>query len=372
VGRENHYVPQFYLRNFSADDKSIHLINLDRAKHIPCASIKNQCSKRGFHDFHPEAEGVLANIEGSAASVIRKVLEARSSLVAQGEDFDTLMLFVVLQRSRTMAAAIENDEFTDWVMKLRAAGDPKFDQIDFNKIRISDTYPAAGPIAAAIQVFPQVLDLKCHLFVNETNEEFITSDNPVIIHNQFAETVSDIGVDGWDCRGIQAIVPLSPWALLFIYDADVYDVVNAPKGHTNISKSDVICLNRFQTLNATNNVYFKSPHMAQIVITRTSQLVELRKLPRIRFVRTNPVKREDGNYSELVSHYRPLLPNNLHLDPVHIQKAWRKIPDRERAPLWRHYPYRPFIPQPGDRTIDYTVRSNGPKDWSPPPAKEGL
>jgi hypothetical protein len=39
--KKNHYVPQFYLRNFSLDKKSIGMYHLPSRKHIQTASIAN-------------------------------------------------------------------------------------------------------------------------------------------------------------------------------------------------------------------------------------------------------------------------------------------------------------------------------------------
>ncbi len=42
--KDQHYVPQFYLRNFGVGD-SIALFNLKRRVHVDCASIPGQCQR---------------------------------------------------------------------------------------------------------------------------------------------------------------------------------------------------------------------------------------------------------------------------------------------------------------------------------------
>jgi hypothetical protein len=50
AGNKNqHFVPKFYLRHFSADKKSIHLLNLKSEKPIFGAPLKNQCSRDYFY-----------------------------------------------------------------------------------------------------------------------------------------------------------------------------------------------------------------------------------------------------------------------------------------------------------------------------------
>jgi hypothetical protein len=314
MGREHHFVPQFYLRNFSYEEKSINLFNLALGKVINSASIKHQCSKRGMYDFNAGVEEAFAEIEGRTADVFRRIISDGYSISLSKAEFAVLMLFVILQRSRTVAAAKEDDELTDWFIKLRAAGDPKLDGLDLSKYRICSRYPSAIPVSVAAGLLPEVLDLKYRILLNNTGEELITSDNPLIVHNRFAEGVSNIGVDGWGCRGIQAILPISPERCLLIFDGDVYNVGTHNKTYAQIDKKAVISLNKFQILNASHNVYFRNPELASVIARRVQSLIEARKQPRVRYVRTVSVEREDGKYSELVSHYRPLLPCKLNLD----------------------------------------------------------
>lgn len=51
---EQHFVPQFYLRNFSEDKKRLHLANIARAKAILNASLRKQCARTKFYDFAPD------------------------------------------------------------------------------------------------------------------------------------------------------------------------------------------------------------------------------------------------------------------------------------------------------------------------------
>jgi hypothetical protein len=366
VGREHHFVPQFYLRSFSDDGRRIHLLNLAKNLHVPLASIKHQCSKRGIHDFNPAAEGALAQLEGSAAAILRTVIADQSLANLSELDLGHLSLFVLLQRSRTLAAASDHDQLTDWLAKMVLASKADEAGVDLNTVKVRDKYPLAQELGVAASIFPMVLDLSWHLIVNNTAEEFLTSDNPVIVHNQFAEAVSYIGVDGWGCRGIQAFLPISPVLMLLLYDGDVYQLSGQKERKSGLSTESVVSLNKFQMLNASSNVYFRDGGIADVVRCRAPHIDADRKKPRVRFVRTKPVARGNDTYSELISHYRPLLPASLILNCVAIRKPWRFMPVAKRAPLWRHPPYRPVDPEPGMEFIEYEVRSDGPADWHPP------
>lgn len=67
--KDQHFNPQFYLRNFSADEngRSIHLYNIARAKCIFGASIAGQCSRPYFYGKDGRVESGLAMLEDAAA-----------------------------------------------------------------------------------------------------------------------------------------------------------------------------------------------------------------------------------------------------------------------------------------------------------------
>ena len=47
--KNQHYIPQFYLRGFSSNEKQISLFNFKRQKFVDGASIADQCSKKDFY-----------------------------------------------------------------------------------------------------------------------------------------------------------------------------------------------------------------------------------------------------------------------------------------------------------------------------------
>jgi hypothetical protein len=56
--RNHHYVPQFYFRRFSGDQKSICLLTRSTGKTVPRAPIKGQASKIGYYgDEEVESAG---------------------------------------------------------------------------------------------------------------------------------------------------------------------------------------------------------------------------------------------------------------------------------------------------------------------------
>src|SRR5262245_44200254 len=101
--KNQHFVPQFYLRNFSIDvhRRSIALVNLARGNYVPAASIKSQCSRDYWHgDPDPEFEGYVTSIEGIGAAAIKHTV-----LSERVHQIRTLKKLVMFQLGRTAFVA---------------------------------------------------------------------------------------------------------------------------------------------------------------------------------------------------------------------------------------------------------------------------
>ncbi|MFM6271492.1 MAG: DUF4238 domain-containing protein, partial [Dolichospermum sp.] len=133
--KNHHYVPQFYLRLFSTDKKSISLLNKKRNAIIKGAPIKGQCALENFHGWHEDVENHIARIEGESAPVIQRIA-GTGLLPPQGsDDHLRLALFVALQMGRTQSIAKENDAMTDRFVKKMMEGDPNLRDVDLNRFK---------------------------------------------------------------------------------------------------------------------------------------------------------------------------------------------------------------------------------------------
>jgi hypothetical protein len=167
--KNQHFVPQFYLRNFSADTSrnSINLVNIDREKLIFGASIKGQCSRDYWHTkTNSTFEDRMREIEGTVSEIIRRCTDENKIIAVR-----TLMTFIMLQLGRTVSAA---EAYADLMSALtNIAG------VDINRTKLD---PRAT-LELHIELAPIILDLRPCLVVNHTGTEFITSDHPVVMAN---------------------------------------------------------------------------------------------------------------------------------------------------------------------------------------------
>lgn len=256
--KKHHFVPRFYLRKFSlnAEGNKISLFNFPESKYVSCANLYDQAYKNYFYGEDLIIENALADLEKNASRIINNLLE--NTLPKYGsEEHYLLLVFVLFLRERTVYAADRINEITDKFIKSIAHEDsgapPEIDKYTFFL-----TQPIKHALVNMASIIPLALDLKFKLIVNQSNESFITSDNPVVFYNQFFEPrktpFSQIGVAS---KGLEIFLPLSPTHLLMFFDSDVYKV--GAKNSMIIpvnDKKDIESLNLLQCINCNKNLYF--------------------------------------------------------------------------------------------------------------------
>ena len=184
--RENHLVPQFYLRYFSSAPKRTNLFNFSRQRMIPGASIKHQCSRRNFYEFAPKLEDTFAELEANAAGVIRRI-DANDHLPdANSDDWLSLLAFIVFQKLRTSNAARSDDAVTEYLGRLVMEGHPKLADIDPNSVKLRSVYSVAMPLSVAGEILPLAADLEAHLLSIRQN----ASSLPAMIQSYCTITIA--------------------------------------------------------------------------------------------------------------------------------------------------------------------------------------
>lgn len=121
-----------------------------------------------------------------------------------------------------------------------------------------DTQLMRFSLQLAIDLKPDLTDLKIVILRNCTNAEFITSDNPAVLTNRFHFQKLKRPQFGFRNSGAILSMPLSPKLSMFLYDTGVYTVPNATgTPYVEINHiNDVTAINELQFLSAGKNVYF--------------------------------------------------------------------------------------------------------------------
>lgn len=259
--KNQHYVPQFYLRNFSNDEKVFHLLNLSSGKNVDRARIKCQCSEDYFYGNDGLIEKNLGAVEEECSQWLKQCLswdDPKKELPVIIRCW--LARFAAIQYMRTK----KNIEFFSDSDKLYSKLLSSLYERDYGPDSIPDIYkekdysnlPGLSFIAAILNC-GALIDLTAVLLDNETDEDFVVSDNPVVFQNPLIEKFAQQNCSGFCTRGLQIYYPLSPRRMVCLYDADAYKY----EGRNIIrisSKRDVESLNNLQFMNADKNVYSKT------------------------------------------------------------------------------------------------------------------
>ena len=330
MGRENHFVPQFYLRNFSSASSCTSLFNFAGQRFISKASIKHQCSRRNLYEYRSDLENDFAELESDVSSVLRKVEKDGNLPDAGSDDWITLLTFIVFQQLRTPGAAQLSDNLAEYMGQLVMEGDSRFTEYESDIVKFKREHSVALTLSSAAEILPLALQLKAHLFVNITHREFITSDDPVVLHNQYCEGIDYKGSRGWDCAGIQAFWPISPSKLVVLYDRDTYIIPGS--GVSKLSReADVAQLNSLQILNAKQNVYFAGRERADRLIAQCRELSGQRPSSRSTFVESESMQSLSRNSGSLLHFFEELLPINLKVSKIRVNKQSARVPLDQRV-----------------------------------------
>jgi hypothetical protein len=301
--KSHHYVPQFYLRRFSDDGRSIRLLNKSSNRIIEGAPIKGQCAVDNFHGWHDEVEGALSGIESASAASIDRVLRSCELPVRNSEDYLSLLVFIALQSGRTRQQAVINNKYTDFFYKEILKGRADLKGFDLDKVVIEDRYPVALPLVTSMKAFHFLETLESTLLLAGDRIGFVTSDDPVVLYNSGRASVWWEGVTGLDSAGLQVFLPLSRGACLYLYDPAVY-VTATNTSSRKVCVADVLKLNALTILNSDRNIFGHTRSDLDFAQCLRELTKPLENYPRIAFVETESYEDADGKQASIMANYR--------------------------------------------------------------------
>lgn len=266
--KNQHYVPQFYLRYFSVDMKNVGVYILKSGKNIPSVPIKGQASRDYFYSDSMEIEKTLGALEVRAKGVIDRIIAAPTEPLGE-EDKDTLFLFTVIQRGRTAEQADLFREVYDRILPFllneyskisTSAG--RLEQGECIKDKASGLigepppFPARESVYAHAQISHIMRDLSVKILINKTSKAFITSDNPVAKYDQFIERMRQ-ETYGLGTRGLQIFFPLSPRIGVMYYDPKCYKLGYKKREYVELDQEkDIDELNKLTSCNSGGLLYY--------------------------------------------------------------------------------------------------------------------
>lgn len=262
--KEQHYIPQFYLKNFSNESKKFNIINISKAKNINNIPYKSQFKEKYFYDKDNSIENKLNKLETNWCNVINKII---SGNYPTDEEKSKLKEFAIYQKNRTIYKSEELLEISWQSKKVALEMTLKKENKQISNeilLEIKNRYKKEYPtkfIKIALDIAENHLniidDLKVSIIKYDTKAKLISSDNPIIHYNNF-----DIKSVGYINAGLIIFFPISSELLCVIYDSKIYLQLDDKDFILCKNEYEVKFLNFYQILNAYNYIFFKDDKFA--------------------------------------------------------------------------------------------------------------
>ncbi len=275
--KNQHYVPKFYFKLFSKNQKTICLFNIPNEKFIEHAPIVGQCSKDYFYSKNIKTEKVFSKLEGQTKERLKRIIDNQNLTCLFDKEKEYLKSDILFQRGRTKFAFDKENDMANYMFDIlkpkiyeyaKESGENiSWESIKKTKIASSPRYSLLIDMMSGILLY----DLKMVLLENKSKTDFIFSDNPVVFFNSFFNRKHPYGTTGLASTGLQIFYPVNSELMLFLFDPIFYDTYDSDIIKVDKNK-DVQRLNGLQIINCDNNIYFGDKIQKDKIIERYSQL----------------------------------------------------------------------------------------------------
>jgi hypothetical protein len=231
--KKQHYVPQFYLKNFAKQINGEYFVNcFDKSNFKEFkVNISDIACEKYFYEISDIAdnafEKVLSDFEGQVVKTYNKIISCKSLSCLKWREKEIFAKFVVLQELRTrenrehlrdMAQSLDT-----WLSDKQLSEKMSKEIKELNSeesIRKIQLKQVGETLLERNQLSNMLLDLKWSILENNTKIPFWTSDHPINRHNP--TDYEPYGNLGTLCTGIQIFFPLTPKLSIAFYDPITY------------------------------------------------------------------------------------------------------------------------------------------------------
>lgn len=241
--KKQHFVPKFYLKNFTDKDNLLSIYNHSSEKIISKINYTNQCQEDYFYGKDGTWETKLANLETIWGSVFKKIINKD---ILSDSETESLKLFALYQRFRTKA---ENEFVNNRRKQANDIINIMANNANLNKFGIEKISPIDS-LEIAEENKKNIKDLQILIIDYQTTSELILSDYPIIMINPFCPNVI-----GLLTIGLIIFFPLTPNMLVVLYDGKIYDKYNNVLYISSVDENEVKHLNNAQFIMSLNTIY---------------------------------------------------------------------------------------------------------------------
>lgn len=249
--KNQHYIPKFYLRNFSycKDQKQIGIYNINNEIFNQKVPLKSQASKDFFYGKDEIVENTLAKLEGSLATTINKIIKTKVLDKKDEVEFQMLLTFMILTDLRN---PLTINNFKDFPARFNSL------KLGIQMPGIPHEQSVAITLSTIAEIIPTVLDLDYKMFYNISSTPFIASDFPILKYNILYEfTPTIFSVCGYASKGILIFMCVNPKLCIAFFDKSIYKIGNNKENVVKISNSkEVDQLNLLTVLSCESTLFF--------------------------------------------------------------------------------------------------------------------
>ncbi|MFZ3060401.1 MAG: DUF4238 domain-containing protein [Candidatus Methanoperedens sp.] len=306
--KKQHYVPRHYLKGFSQDGKSLNRYDLE-AKESSQKGIENLCQESYFYGKEPEIEKALQEIENKQAPVLCKLIDTQNIEMLKPDEFGYLLLFILLQYTRTKYAKKMANKFTDEIVSdvlkpmMKSSEELKSKGITeeiINGLKITDPSDYMRGMLTALTGRELISDLKPFLIINKSNRHFICSDAPIALYN----SIKYLPMPALVSPGLQIFCPLNKDTMLLLIDTNLYNLkINTDSTIYLDNDSDVDSINKLQFFHCLHHVFFSDKTIENYVRDLHLEIEHLIKEREVVTKTIQTIRNKDGSYSEIEEIY---------------------------------------------------------------------
>lgn len=280
IKKRHHYIPAFYLKGFTAPSSSLLWMYQKKFNDIKTISPSNAAVISFYYSFkndkgdidHDTIENLMAAIEGDAAPIFRKIVNKQLVNESERRTFALFLSFIRLrvpnfrnniEKSgaeviKIMMKDIASNEdrfhlmFNDYLQSTGKKINISIDELrnfalDESRYKISTKpiFSLALGLDIAMKLSDIIYNMKWDFLLGTNDHDFLTSDNPLVIHNPADHTGKPVG---FLMKDIELSFPItSNIALLAYWSDDNFIRYRHPKNQLikDINRRTVINSRRF-------------------------------------------------------------------------------------------------------------------------------
>lgn len=256
ANKNQHYVPQFYLRQFANHKGNFNIYNIRKEKTYYDVPFKGQCQRDYFYGNDLALEKKFSAMENDWSHTFNKLIYEKD---LNQKDIINIKKFAIFQRTRT-EAALEYGEESKRIqmiefMKMTCANKRipvSQAQIEslINKKMKDNEQKIISPVHFSEDFLSYTRDLNVVVLTYYTKDKLISSDVPVVSINKFLETNI-----GYANAGFISFFPISENKVVAIYDARMYPLNKDKLYVESTDETEVRLLNEYQLINAEKIIY---------------------------------------------------------------------------------------------------------------------